>query len=158
VLSISLNLAFIVVWLIQAFPGWMSPPAGVDGPSDRTAVPSSLHKELGVSAEQWEKIEPVLRKFRQTAKIQQQEIMTLRSQLLELLAATPADKKAIRAKQEEILAGQRRMQNLVVDHLLKEKEILSPSQAVKLIQTLCDQCRHAEGMGSGHGLGPVLGE
>jgi Spy/CpxP family protein refolding chaperone len=69
------------------------------------------------------------------------------------------DEIAIRAKQEEILAGQRQMQNVVIDHLLKEKEILSAEQAKKLIQSLCEQCRHeGGGMGSAKhlGLGRVL--
>jgi polyhydroxyalkanoate synthesis regulator phasin len=47
---------------------------------------------------------------------------------------------------------------LVIDHLLKEKEFLSPEQGKRLMQSLCEQCRHDGGMVSGKGLGRVLDE
>jgi Spy/CpxP family protein refolding chaperone len=77
---------------------------------------------------------------------------------MDLLTIPEADEAAIREKQEEILAGQRRMQNLVIDHLLKEKELLSPEQGKKLMQSLCEQCRHDSGMHSGEDFGRVLDE
>jgi polyhydroxyalkanoate synthesis regulator phasin len=50
------------------------------------------------------------------------------------------------------------MQNLVIDHLLKEKEFLSPEQGKRLMQSLCKQCRQDSGMASGKGFGRVLDE
>ncbi len=155
-LSLSLNLAFIGVWVFHAVPGWKMPLIGSDSQHRQNTAPRSLHQELGVTPEQWQQIEPLILQFRQATEGQRQEIMTLRKQLLDLLAAPPADEKAIWAKQEEILAGQRQMQNLVLAHLLKEKKILSPDQAVKLVQALCEQCRLEGGILSGHGLERAL--
>jgi Spy/CpxP family protein refolding chaperone len=151
-LSLSLNLAFIGVWLFHAVPGWKMPLVGRDYLRSQKIASRTLHQELGVTPEQWQQIEPLILQFRQAMESQHLEIITLRQQLLELLAATPADENAIRAKQEEILAGQRQMQNLAMEHLLKEKKILSPDQAVKLIQALCEQCRLEGGILTGHGL------
>jgi Spy/CpxP family protein refolding chaperone len=143
-LSVGLNLAFIAVWLVQT----LSAPGDAGGPSRSeidSAVPSALHREIGVTEDQWQKIEPLVRKFREKAITQRQEISALRGQLLDLLTIPTVDEAAIREKQAEILAGQRRMQNLVIDHLLREKEMLSPDQAEGLMRSLCEQCRHDGG-------------
>jgi len=156
-LSVGLNLAFIAMWLVHSLtaPG---DAGGLSYPEIDDAVPSALHREIGVTEEQWRKIEPMVLDFREKASIQRQKISALRSQLMDLLTIPEVDEAAIREKQEEILAGQRRMQNLVIDHLLKEKELLSPEQGKRLMQSLCEQCRHDSGMVSGKGFGRVLDE
>lgn len=156
-LSVGLNLAFIAMWLVHSLsaPG---DAGSLSRPEIDAAVPSVLHREIGVTEEQWRKIEPLVLDFRKTSSIQRQKISALRGQLMDLLTIPEVDEAAIREKQEEILAGQRRMQNLVIDHLLKEKELLSPEQGKKLMQSLCEQCRHDSGMVSGKGFGRVLDE
>jgi len=156
-LSLGLNLAFIAMWLVHSLsaPG---DAGGLSRPEIEGAVPSAIHREIGVTEEQWQKIEPLVLDFREKAGKQRQKISALRSQLMDLLTISEVDEAAIREKQEEILAGQRRMQNLVIDHLLKEKEILSPEQGKKLMQSLCEQCQHDSGMVSGKGFGRVLDE
>lgn len=156
-LSVGLNLAFMVMWLVHLLsaPDNMSEPShsGID-----SSVPSAFHREIGVTEEQWQKIEPLVLDFREKAGKQRQEISALRGQLMYLLTMPETDEAAIRQKQEEILAGQRRMQNLVIGHLLKEKEFLSPEQGNRLMQSLCKQCRQDSGMASGKGFGRVLDE
>jgi Spy/CpxP family protein refolding chaperone len=152
VLSVSLNLAFIAAWSLQALSGGAAPPA------TETAAEVALHRELGVTAAQWQRIEPLLREFRQAAENQRQEILDLRRQFLNLLAASPTNEEALRAKQEEILAGQRRMQNLVIEHLFREKEILSPEQVTELIRILHEQCLRGGGMLAGGGVVDALEE
>jgi len=156
-LSVGLNLAFIAMWLVHS----LSAPGDAGGLSRLeidVAVPSALHREIGVTEEQWRMIEPLVLDFREKAGKQRQKISALRGQLLDLLTMPNVDEAAIRKTQEEILAGQRRMQNLVIDHLLKEKEFLSPEQGKRLMQSLCEQCRHDSGMVSGKGFGRVLDE
>jgi Spy/CpxP family protein refolding chaperone len=156
-LSVGLNLAFIAMWLVHS----LSAPddaGGLSRPEIEGAVPSAIHREIGVTEEQWRKIEPLVLDFREKAGKQRQKISALRGQLMDLLTIPEVDKAAIQEKQEEILEGQRRMQNLVIDHLLKEKELLSPEQGKKLMQSLCEQCRHDSGMVSGKGFGRVLDE
>ncbi len=154
-MSVGLNLAFIAIWLVHS----LSATGAGDKPSRLTvdsAVPLAIHREIGVTEEQWRKIEPLVRDFRKKAVEQRQKTRALRGQLMDLLAIANVDEAAVREKQEEILAGQRRMQNLVIDHLLKEKEFLSPEQAKRLMQSLCEQRRHGGGMGAGKGFGRVL--
>jgi Spy/CpxP family protein refolding chaperone len=156
-LSVGLNLAFIAMWLVHS----LSAPGDAGGLSRTefdSSVPSGLHREIGVTEDQWRKIEPLVLEFREKAGKQRQEISALRGQLMDLLTMPNVDEAAIRKTQEEILAGQRRMQNLVIDHLLKEKEFLSPEQGKRLMQSLCEQCRHDGGMVSGKGFGRVLDE
>lgn len=156
-LSVGLNLAFIAMWLVHA----LSAPDNMSEPSHsgvNSSVPSALHREIGVTEEQWQKIQPWVLDFREKAGKQRQKISALRTQLMDLLTMPEEDEAAIRKTQEEILAGQRRMQNLVIDHLLKEKEFLSPEQGKRLMQSLCKQCRQDSGMASGKGFGRVLDE
>jgi len=140
-LSLGLNLAFVTVWLVQILfvPGGTG---GLSGFGNDVAVPTALHREIGVTEEQWQQIEPLLKEFREKAATQHRQISGLRDQLMDLLAAPEPDEAAIRTKQEEILSGQRLMQNLVIDHLLEERKLLSPAQAKKFIELLCEQCRH----------------
>ena len=150
ILSISLNLAVIAVWCIQVIWGQTTVPFAVNKHSDSDlSIRSALHREIGVSDDQWKQIEPFVLEFRQQSTRQQQKLETLRQQLLGLMAKTPTDEVAIKSKQEEILMAQKQMQNIVIGHLLKEKEILSPSQTKKMIQVIHDQCMHTGDMTSG---------
>lgn len=158
-LSVGLNLAFIAVWLIQ----WL--PASDVGDSDprsagpvNPSVPSLLHREIGVSAAQWRQIAPLARDFRASARDQRRQIQALRNQLLDLLAMPEVDEAAIAATQEAILTHQRQMQNMVIDHLLMQKRLLSPEQAQRLMRSLREHSRVADGMADGKGLGRVLDE
>lgn len=155
-LSLGLNLAFAAIWLAHAAPDWAAGQTLTKTVADPLAVPSALHREIGVTPEQWQRIEPIIRDFREKAAQHRQTISSLRGQLVDLLRMPVVDEAAVRSKQEEILTGQRRMQDLVIGHLLKEKAMLAPDQAEKLIQSLCEQCRHAGGMVTGKGLGGVL--
>lgn len=78
---------------------------------------------------------------------------------MELLAEVKVDEKAIRAKQEEILAGQEGMQNLVIELLLKEKEILTPEQQKALLKVIHQHCNCLENNERGsRGIGRVLSD
>jgi Spy/CpxP family protein refolding chaperone len=167
-LSLGLNLAFVGVWLAHSISGANVGQSVSKTVADHStnhsaghnAIPSSLHREIGVTPEQWQQIEPIIRDFREKARTQRRKVTALRAQLMDLLSLPAIDETAIRAKQEEILAGQRQMQNLVIDHLLKEKKLLSPNQAKKLIQSLCEQCRRegAKVNITGGGFGRMLDE
>jgi Spy/CpxP family protein refolding chaperone len=70
---------------------------------------------------------------------------SLRSALLDLLAAEHTDREAIAAKQAEILNGQREMQKQIIAHLLAEKQFLTPEQSTRLFQMM----RRRSGCASG---------
>lgn len=134
-LSVGLNLAFITMWLVHSLSAH-GDAGGPSRPMIDSAVSSALHRQIGVTEDQWQKIEPLVLDFQEKASIQRQKISTLRGQLMDLLTIPEVNEAAIREKQEEILAAQRQMQKLVIDHLLKEKVLLSPEQAKSLMQSL----------------------
>ena len=142
VLSVSANAAFIGAWAVEklAEPGDPESAQGAEVGDDGIWCP--LHRKLGVTKEQWKKIEPEMLAFhRQTAK-NCKKLRQLRSEMIELLAAPEPDRKAVEIQQQKILDGQRSMQDLVLGHLLAEKEILTAEQEKQLFRMLkeCVAC------------------
>jgi Spy/CpxP family protein refolding chaperone len=155
--SVGLNIAFIAIWLVSTVPNLVTEQEPQEDIAESAAASSSLYRELGLTPDQRELIEPQIQRFREQAEDQCETIRTLRAQLMELLAAATVDETAMSAKQEEILAGQRQMQDLVIELLLKEKEILSPEQQGMLLKAIHRQCNCGEtgGCAYGSGLGPT---
>ncbi len=154
-LSLGLNAAFIAIWLVHAAPGFIADrhDAGVTGENG----PDDLHRKIGVTPAQWQEIEPRLQEFREKAQARRRAIGKHREALMRLLAAPSTDEKTIRAKQDEILAEKKQMQNLVLDLLLLEKKVLSPPQLQALIAEIHRLCCCAEnGIQRGRGLTPVI--
>jgi Spy/CpxP family protein refolding chaperone len=128
IFSVVLNMAFVAMWAVHALPmrfGCHGPKADSNA---RNCVSCPLHRKLGTSEKQWQEIEPRLMKFKTDSQIICREISQLSKELIDLIAAPQTDFEAIHTKQDEILAGQRRMQELLISHLLAEKEILTPQQ------------------------------
>ena len=148
ILSVALNLAFIGVWGAHVIREhghhgtWFT-----DRHSDGIWCP--LHRKLGADQAQWKQIEPKLVEFRKAAQPILQDDAQKRGELIDLLAAAQPDRQAIAAKQEEILAGQRKMQELVITQLLTEKQVLTTQQQKQLFDLLRRGSQHA-------GLGPMM--
>jgi len=122
--SVALNIAFCGVWFLRSVQGRETPKKGkVRGP-----VWSPLHERLGTNDEQWSKIEALQielkRKGSAICRLQTQR----RMELVDLVSADRPNLDGLRAKQDEILAGQRKIQDLAIAHLLKEKDLLTPEQ------------------------------
>ena len=145
ILSVALNLAFIGVWGAHVIREhghhgtWFT-----DRHSDGIWCP--LHRKLGADQEQWKQIEPKLAEFRKSAQTVCEQVDQKRREMIDLVASPNPDPQAIAAKQEEILAGQRKMQELVIGQLLAEKQVLTPQQQKELFDLL----RQGEGC-AGHG-------
>ncbi len=136
-LSVALNGAFVATWLSQV---WLPTAA------DNCEACCPLYQQIGASDSQRQEIEPRLASFRRSAQELCRQIEQRRQELLDLIAAPQVDRAALRAKQEEILQGQRQMQELIVEHLLREKTVLTPQQQkvlFDLIRTRCG-CTDAE--------------
>ena len=131
-LSVALNVAFIGVWAARAV-GCRRSVEHADGGGK---VWCPLHRRLNVTDEQWRQIEPRLAAFRRDSQSRCQEIGRLRGEMIDLIEADEPDRQAIAAKQEEIRAGQRQMQQLVIEHLLAEKEVLTAKQERELFDIL----------------------
>ena len=148
VLSVAMNVAFIGVWATHAIGSHWP----VERADDHGKVWCPLHRRLNVTDEQWRKTEPRMAEFRRASKALRQEISRNRGEMIDLVASPQPDRQAIAAKQEEIRAGQRRMQQLVIDHLLAEKEVLTPEQQ-KVFFDMLRQRGGCAGPGRMMGLG-----
>jgi Spy/CpxP family protein refolding chaperone len=127
--SLGLNLAFAGVWVAHAWPARTA-----DQP--QPAVWCPLHRALEVTPEQWAEIEPRLREFQAAVGELCSQTDGMRSEVIDLIAAEEPDLKAIQAKQEEVLATKRRIQRLVVEHLLAERAVLTAEQSRQLFAML----------------------
>lgn len=130
-LSLGLNLALVVFWAAQALPSHFR---AEDQSSRDERVSCPLHRQLGATEEQWREIEPRVAKFQEAARAVCEEAHRARGEMIDLIATAEPDRRAIRAKQEEILSCQRRMQELVVNHLLNEKSVLTQEQQEQLFR------------------------
>jgi Spy/CpxP family protein refolding chaperone len=139
-LSISLNVAFIAVWMMHSFFFCQTVPGQTDGTSMESASMPPLYRDLGLAPEQWKRIEPQAKTFREQTTLQRKAIQTLQERMLTLMAATPVDMSAIKAKQKEILAERNQMHGLVIDHLLTVKGILTPEQQKTMFTIIRRQC------------------
>lgn len=146
-LSVTLNVAFVVFSAADALPGRLCGPRG---PRQEEGTWCPLHRRLGTTEAQWRKIEPRLAEFQRSARAVCKEVNRARGEMINLIAAPEPNPEALGAKQDEILAGQRRMQNLVIDHLLSEKKVLTQDQQRELF----DMLRRRRGC-DGHG--PMMG-
>ncbi len=149
VLSIALNIAFVGIWAVHAVRAHYA-----DSRLRHGKIWSPLHRRLNVTDEQWREIEPRLADFQKAARDVREDVNRLRLEFLDLIAVAEPDREALRAKQEEILAGQRRMQELVIEHLLSQKNVLTPVQQ----KYLFDMMRRRSGcIGHGPGMMPMGG-
>jgi len=144
VLSVALNIGFAGVWAAQTMAGQWSAWESRRQKSQDGAVWCPLYRSLNVTEEQWRRLEPRLTEFQQASRSLYEEIQRRRAELIDLVAAARTDREAIAAKQEEIRAGQRRMQELVVAQLLAEKEVLTVEQQKELFDMIR---RHSGCMG-----------
>jgi Spy/CpxP family protein refolding chaperone len=156
--SVALNVAFVAIWITHAATSRLSAePANQVETAEVIWCP--LHRELDVSPQQWREIEPRLKAFQAAVGELCDQVDRSRSEVIEALAAEEPDLEAIRARQDEILATKRKMQGLVVAHLLAEKEILSADQEQRLFEMLRSRTGCAEPPMPGRargGIGRVL--
>ena len=159
VTSVALNGAFVATWIAQATVSHAHPDKSREHRTGHT-IWCPLHRELGVTGEQWAQIEPRLRKFQAAVRELRQEVNAKRLEVIDVIAAEEPDPEAIRARQDEILATKRSIQDLVANRLLAEKRILTPEQQQRLFEMLRDRTCCADGpplAGPSNGaLGPGL--
>ena len=159
VASMALNVAFVATWFAHASVSHTHPDE--TGRQEKSHVVwCPLHRQLNVTDEQWAHIEPRLRAFQAAVGELSHQTNGMRTEVIELIATEEPDREAIRAKQDEILATKRRIQDLVAEHLLAEKQNLSPDQQAKLFEMLRNRTNCGDGPPlSGRarrGLPPVL--
>jgi Spy/CpxP family protein refolding chaperone len=134
-LSVALNVAFLGSWIAHAVRTAENKTAFSSAEESGAAMPA-LYRQLDLTAQQWQQIHPQLDAFRASALAVFERINERRQELLALLAAPQADRAVIAEKQKEIRAAQTEMQNLVIAHVLSEKESLTPAQRQKYFDLL----------------------
>jgi Spy/CpxP family protein refolding chaperone len=159
VASVALNMAFVATWIAHATVSHAHPDETGRQETEHT-IWCPLHRELGVTGEQWAQIEPRLREFQAAVMELCQDVNAKRLEVIDLIDAEEPLPETIRARQNEILATKRSIQDLVANHLLAEKRILTPEQQQRLFEMLRHRTCWAGGpplAGPLNGaLGPVL--
>ncbi len=129
-LSVGMNIAVFAVWALRS----RAASDDVAGPGGRDC--RALHDCLGAGEDQRCALSDLQEQFRAKARPICTEIDARRAELIGLIAAEAPDTAAIAAKRAEIMAGQDRMQALVVEQLLAEKAVLNPEQGEVLFGLL----------------------
>jgi Spy/CpxP family protein refolding chaperone len=131
VFSVALNLAFLGVWGVQVAAPLLATDRAYDG-----EIWCPLHRSLNVTAEQWKQIEPRFTEFRRKSQALCVDMNRLRTELIDLIAVENPDRQVIAAKQDRIRDGQQQMQQLVIEHLLAEKQVLTAAQQKELFDLI----------------------
>ena len=130
-LSVVLNSAFVAAWLSHRLPG--------ENCASKLEA-CCIFNTVQPTPEQREQMLPRLAEFRKRSQEQCQEINRLRRELIDLLEEARPEQQALARKQQEILEGQRKMQQMIVDELMEEKSILKPEQQKKLFELIRKRC------------------
>jgi Spy/CpxP family protein refolding chaperone len=136
-LSLALNVAFIVSFASHALFASSTPAVKPQAAGDCC---TELKQKIGATDLQWEKLQPKLAEFRENCGQICREICERRQELIDLVAEPGANPDAIRTKQNQILTGQRQIQELIVEHLLSTKEFLTPQQQKSLFNLIRSRC------------------
>jgi Spy/CpxP family protein refolding chaperone len=131
IFSVVLNLAFIGSYAWRTFQ----------------ARPRFAYEGLGLSADQRVRFDAARDRFLHNVNQIGDGMIRKHLELIDLVAAEPADDAAIRAKLEEIRSGQRSMQQTVLGHLAESKQLLNPNQRKQFFAVLKERMRtqHAPG-------------
>ena len=157
VLSVAFNVAFVAMWFACAGSSGSGSEGSQAGRETAAEVWCPLHRELGVSEDQWRQIEPRLKEFQASVGDLCRRINELRSEVIDLVATEEPDLETIHAKQEQILTTKRDIQRLVITHLLAEKEVLTLQQQDQLFEMLRNRTGCPGPPMSGRSLGGGIG-
>ncbi len=91
---------------------------------------------IALTAEQKRRVEEIRRDFLPQVEGIRQSLRQKRLQLNDLLFTEAPDMKTIAEKSNEISALQTKLEREVIDHILQEKELLSPEQKREFYQVI----------------------
>lgn len=150
ILSVSFSIPFLAVYLCYAVSPFFNCRIGSNKVNKTSNGLFPMIGQLGLTEDQQMERQSLWNEFKTKSDELRKEINALRGQMIDLMSATETDRQAIEAKQEEILSAQEKMQTLVIENLLAEKEILTPEQQKKvfdMIRTRCGCGRHGLSFG-----------
>jgi len=138
-LSISMNLAVAGTWLVTA----------AYARQDEPEIEGFMLDEIEITENQARRMGPTFREFRESINELAEQADSAREDLLDLLDADKLDHDAINETHRQIVDIQAKMQRTVIEHLIAQRDILSPGQQ----EHLFDALRQRAGRGRAGGMG-----
>lgn len=92
-----------------------------------------------LTPKQREEVQEIRHTFLPKVKQIRENLRRERAELAKLLFADPPDRNRIYAIARQILLHQSDLENEVIEHILEEREILSPSQQRKFYEIIAEQ-------------------
>jgi Spy/CpxP family protein refolding chaperone len=125
--SLVLNVAFVAMWMAHAVPRHFMKHCQY-GCAESLHQKCPMQKALALSDSQWTLLHPKIESIRETTSGLYRELAKNRMALVDELEKTPTDSAALSACRERIISGQKKIQELVVNHILEEKKMLTQEQ------------------------------
>jgi Spy/CpxP family protein refolding chaperone len=91
---------------------------------------------IKLTEDQKRQVEEIRKGFLPEVALVRQALRRKRLELSDLLFAERPDRNAIEAKSMDISTLQRELEKKVIDHILQEKELLSPEQKKQFLQVI----------------------
>jgi hypothetical protein len=109
--------------------------------STRKSPPPKGYLDLipDLTVEQKEAVQEIRRTFLPKIGQIRENLRRERAELAKLLFADPTDRNRIYSISRQILLHQSDLENEVIEHILEEKEILSPAQQRKFYEIITEQ-------------------
>jgi hypothetical protein len=95
-----------------------------------------------LSAEQRSKVQSIRQTFLPKVERIRQELCRLRIVLAGALFSEITDREKARSIAQDILKSQSELEQEVIDHIIEEKDLLSPKQQRKFFEIILDQFAH----------------
>jgi len=139
IFSLAFNIAFVGIWVYHRTTRRPQRAALLPGQApgrSPAAVSPPAWAQLNLHAPQQRKMAQDWAEVCRKIEALNAEGRQLREQLLDLLAAEKLDAEAIRACQQRIDQIQEEVRRLVVDHMLKTRDALSPQQRARWVRMM----------------------
>lgn len=105
----------------------------------KTSIKGYLDLIPDLTENQRAKLQEIRRVFLPKVEGIRQDMRLKRSELAELLFSEPSDRTRIYEAAELIMGKQSELEHEVIEHILEEKELLSPSQKQKFYEIIVEQ-------------------
>ena len=125
IFSVVLNIAFLTAYAARKI-------------ADR---PKYAYEEVSLSSEQHMRMVASRDRFLKTIDAIGSQIINANVRLIDLIAANPPDRQAIEEQVQKIGSLQQSMQQVVVAHLLEDKQILTAQQRVRFFEVIRSRIR-----------------
>jgi len=153
IISITFNLGFGATYGVKTYGPASNTSSGSGRLGGGTMSMVYLDENLNLTAEQKIQIEQINENLLREIDSLRQEMRETQMVLSRLLGVTELDQSAVVHQLDAINLIQRHGQQLVVDHLLQEKQLLRPEQLDAFNEVIKNRVCPGYGKGRGQGMG-----